>query len=274
MIRILLTSLMLATSLTSCNNAQQNKVHSTPPAKAATQQTIRTQTNEVNFNATDGQIVFADLYISSQGKSGPLIILFHQAGANGRGEYQNITTKLVARGYSVLQVDQRSGGNHFGNQNRTAQNRTVKARGKATTYCPAYADMEGALSYVKTNGFSGARFAWGSSYSAALSLKLAGEHGDDLAGVLSFSPASGSGMGACAANQFIPHVKIPALGLRPRSEMNENGQAQKALYDIQGLSYFISEDGVHGASMLDPNRAKGDVAPTWKAVYAFLEAHK
>ena len=218
----------------------------------------------VQFPAADGGIVYADLY---KDDNAPLIILFHQAGSNGRGEYQNIIPKLRAKNYNLLVVDQRSGGSYYGSENRT-----VKARGSKTKYCAAYADMEGALVYARTKT-KGKIFAWGSSYSAALVLKLASDHGDDLAGVLSFSPATGQAMGACNANNFIKDVHIPALGLRPDSEMGD-GAAQKQMYESQGLEYFVAIDGVHGSSMLDPNRAKGNTEPTWQAVLTFLQKNK
>jgi len=75
-------------------------------------------------------------------------------------------------------------------------------------------------------------------------------------------------------NDFIGDVNIPALGLRPDSEMGKGGQAQRELYKAQGLNYFVAKDGVHGSSMLVPSRAKGDVKPTWNAVFAFLDKHK
>ena len=223
----------------------------------------------VTFPASDGETVHADLHDNVHNEAQPVVILFHQTGANGLSEYKSITPKLKAKGYTVLQVDQRSGGSQFGGENRT-----VKARGGKTEYCEAYLDMEGALSYVKTNFPNVPIYAWGSSYSAALVLKLASEHGDDLAGVLSFSPATGRAMGECNANNFISSVSIPALGIRPDSEMGKGGQAQKALYDAQGLDYFVAKDGVHGSSMLDPSRAKGDTAPTWDVVWAFLDTYK
>ena len=58
--------------------------------------------------------------------------------ANTRAYFPN----LKAKGYGVLLVDQRSGGGHYGSENRT-----VKARDGKTKYCAAYADMEGALSF-------------------------------------------------------------------------------------------------------------------------------
>ncbi len=239
------------------------------------------QSTEVNFTASDGGTIYADLLfsepvpgqVSEQNESQPFIVLFHQAGSNGRGEYASIIPKLRAKGYNLLVVDQRSGGGYFGHENRT-----VKARGGKTKYCAAYPDMEAALSYAQTKSGGGKVFAWGSSYSAALVLKLASVHGDGLAGVLSFSPATGRAMGACNANNFIADVTIPALGLRPESEMgndiNKGGQKQRELYTEQGLDYYVAKDGVHGSSMLDPSRAKGDVEPTWATVWAFLDKHK
>ena len=81
-------------------------------------------------------------------------------------------------------------------------------------------------------------------------------------------------MGECNANNFITGVHIPALGIRPDSEMGEGGLTQKAMYIKQGLQYFVAEKGVHGSSMLDPSRAHGDVEPTWEAVWAFFDQNK
>lgn len=245
--------------------AQQSEIE---PVSAQLDLDTSNKITEINFKAADGGTVYADLHVADQDETAPFIILFHQAGSNGRGEYANIIPKLTDKGYSILVVDQRSGGGYFGSENRT-----VKARGGKTTYCEAYPDMEAALSYAK-NKRGGKVFAWGSSYSAALVLKLASEHGEDLVGVLSFSPATGKGMGACAANNFIAEVKIPALGLRPDSEMGKNGQKQRQMFKDRGLEYYVAKGGVHGSSMLDPARANGDVDPTWKAVSAFLNKHK
>lgn len=259
---------ILAIGLTACN---AQTVQSTEAAQNNAEPTIMAtaQPADVTFTATDGGTVYADLHISSHNEAQPFIVLFHQAGSNGRGEYASIIPKLTAKGYSLLVVDQRSGGGYYGSENRT-----VKARGGKTTYCEAYPDMEAALSYAKTKSGNSKIFAWGSSYSAALVLKLASQHGDDLAGVLSFSPATGGAMGVCNANNFIAGVNIPALGIRPDSEMGKGGQAQRALYTAKGLDYYVSKDGVHGSSMLDPSRAKGDVEPTWAAVFAFVNKHK
>lgn len=229
---------------------------------------IAVDATQISFPAADGAVVYADLLTSEAGKSAPLILLFHQAGANGRAEYASIIPKLRMRGYNLLVVDQRSGGAHFGGENRT-----VKARGNSTKYCAAYPDLEGALDYANAQGFRGARFAWGSSYSAGLVLKLAAEHGSELTGVLAFSPANGAAMGDCSANNYIADIDIPAIGFRPASEMNAARKAQRALFEAGGHDFYLAANGVHGSSMLDPARAHGDVNETWDAVWAFLDAH-
>ena len=74
---------------------------------------------EVQFNTDDGITVFGDLYASIEGKSAPIILLFHQAGGDARGEYTGIAYRLLENGYNILAIDQRSGGNRFGGVNRT-----------------------------------------------------------------------------------------------------------------------------------------------------------
>lgn len=225
------------------------------------------QGQQISFAADDGVTVYADLYRADEGKSAPLVMLFHQAGSNAQGEYGTIIPRLTALGLNVLAVDQRSGGSYFG-----ASNRTVDALGHSTKYCAAYPDMEAALQYAIDNDFTGPRFAWGSSYSAALALKLGGEHKDDLTAVLSFSPGSGGAMGACNANNYLDSVAVPVLALSPRSEMRGR-KKQFATLKARGFQTFVAENGVHGSSMLVEARTKSDTSITWDTVIGFLKLH-
>ena len=68
----------------------------------------------VIFEAADGVTLYGDLYIGPEGKAGPLILAFHQGGGDARGEYGAIAPRLVQFGYSVLTIDQRSGGERLG----------------------------------------------------------------------------------------------------------------------------------------------------------------
>ena len=222
---------------------------------------------EVRFVAADGVQVFAELKPVPAGKTAPMILLFHQAGSNGRGEYGPIIPRLNALGFNVLALDQRSGGSYYGSANRT-----VRALGHSTRFCAAYADMEAALRYVLDQGFTGPRLAWGSSYSAALVLRMADEHAGDLTAVLSFSPGSGRAMGPCNANHYVDDIKVPVLALSPRSEMSSRTRQFERLR-AHGAQTFVAEHGVHGSSMLVEARTHADTSATWAAVTALLQEH-
>ncbi len=222
---------------------------------------------EVVFKAADGVEVFGDLYESPQGKSAPAVLLFHQAGANARAEYASIIPVLREQGYTVLAIDQRSGGARLGGINRTVDHRG----GRVTGYCEAYPDLEAALRFLLDSGFSGPRVAWGSSYSAGLVIRLGVDHAGELAGVLAFSPAAGGPMKKCSPNDVIAKLKIPALILRPESEMKyESVRDQLEAFRRAGKRTYVAKNGVHGSSMLNPGRVKGEVGATWKVVLEFL----
>ena len=69
---------------------------------------------EISFVTTDGVTVHGDLYMAGPDKAAPLILLFHQAGGDSRGEYGPIIPRLLKNGYNVMGMDQRVGGNRFG----------------------------------------------------------------------------------------------------------------------------------------------------------------
>ncbi len=221
---------------------------------------------EVRFAAADGLEVYADLHRAEAGGDAPLIILFHQAGGSARGEYGPIIPRLVAAGYHVLAIDQRSGGDRF-----TLPNRTAAGVEGEVGYCDAYPDLEAALTYAESTDLTGPRVVWGSSYSAGLVFKLGAEHADEVAAVLGFSPASGEPMAGCDPADSLAGLKAPTLALRPQQEA-ENGavQAQIEAFKGAGIEVYIADPGTHGSSMLVPERAGGDTEPTWEVVLAFL----
>ncbi|HKI83279.1 MAG TPA: alpha/beta fold hydrolase, partial [Candidatus Krumholzibacteria bacterium] len=154
---------------------------------------------ELRFTAADGVTVYAEVHWLQDDHQGPLILLFHQAGASERGEYGPIIPRLLERGFSVLAVDQRSGGDRFGGTNRTVQNLSEQ---REYSYCDAYPDLEAALAWAIEHDEHGPIIAWGSSYSAGLVFRLAAEHPEELSGVLAFSPASGPAMGDCSPEHY------------------------------------------------------------------------
>lgn len=223
---------------------------------------------EVHTVAHDGVVVFGDHYRPSW-PGARTVLLFHQAGGDARGEYTNIARRLVKEGYEVIAWDARSGGERFGESNRTV---IAQAADEPPGYCAAYPDLEAALQYAKIHAGGGPILAVGSSYSAALVIRLAAEHGDDLAGVAAFSPASSPAMGDCDTAKWLPKVEgTPVLAFRPAREAEmETVKAQSRQMADKDVEIFIAEEAAHGASMLEADRNEGDVEATWARFLTFL----
>ncbi len=187
--RLLCFVLLVALGTQGCNqraetqNQEGGRSNSDVTESATQTETVKLDTT-LEFLSGDGLAITADVRITHE-KTAPLIVLFHQAGWS-RGEYQEIIPRLATLGFNCMAIDQRSGDAVNGVQNQTHQRAT--AAGKSTTYLDAYQDLEAAMQYAKANYAQGKLIAWGSSYSAALVIKLASQHGDVVDGVLSFSP--------------------------------------------------------------------------------------
>ncbi len=221
----------------------------------------------VQFQTADGVTVWGDLYLADAPPSAPVILLFHQGGGDARGEYGPLVGRLLHSGFHAFAIDQRRGGSLLGGTNRTA----AALEGRSFTYCDAYADLEAAFSYVGDLGLTGKRVVWGSSYSAALALKLAAEHGEEVAAVLAFSPASGEPMAGCEPASFVDRLSVPALALRPIDEMEiERVQAQLESFAASGLETYVADPGVHGSSMLNPARVGAPTSDVWTVVLEFV----
>jgi pimeloyl-ACP methyl ester carboxylesterase len=227
------------------------------------------QADEVTFETADGIRLFADLQTAAGGRSAPTIMLFHQAGGDARGEYGEIAARLLANGYNVIAVDQRSGGDRFGGMNRTVEQLGDAAFG----YCEVYPDLEATLGYLLSAGFDGPLAAWGSSYSAALVFQLAAKHAGDISAVLGFSPASGEPLAGCEPETWLEGLSVPALALRPRSEYEiDSVRAQLERFAAAGVQTYVADPGVHGSSMLDDERSGGSTEAAWSVVLGFLDA--
>lgn len=225
-------------------------------------------TREVSFVTADGITIHGDLYLASESMSAPLILLFHQAGSDARGEYGPLVERLLERGYHALATDQRNGGDRLGGVNRTI----AALEGREFTYCEGYPDLAAALTWAKEEGFTGPRAAWGSSYSAALVFRLAFDNPDDLAAILAFSPASGPPMEGCNPETWAADLPVPALALRPAAEVEyDSVREQLERLEKLGLQTFVADPGVHGSSMLNADRVEGDPGKTWDVVLAFLQ---
>lgn len=138
----------------------------------------------ISFPSEDGVVIEADLYLGHP-KTAPIIVLFHQAGWS-RGEYREIAPKLVALGFNALAIDARSGRAINKVKNETA--RRARAQKKGTNYVDALPDLRAALRHARAKYTTSKVIAWGSSYSSALVLYLAGAEPALADATLSFAP--------------------------------------------------------------------------------------
>ena len=138
----------------------------------------------ITFDSANDLKVTADLYMAHD-NTAPFIVLCHQAGWS-RGEYREIAPKLNKLGFNCMAIDQRSGGgvNDIKNESMKA----AKAKKLGTEFTDAEADMIRALEHARSSYAQGQVILWGSSYSAALSLRIAGENPELVDGVMAFAP--------------------------------------------------------------------------------------
>jgi dienelactone hydrolase len=227
------------------------------------------KTEEVSFETSDGVQVYGDIYRSADGDNAPVILLFHQAGGDARGEYTNIAIRLMENGYNVLAIDQRVGGDRFGGGNRTM----AGLDGQEFGYCDVYPDLEAALNYMRAQGFGGPLALWGSSYSAALVFQLGVKNSDQVSAVLGFSPSSGAPLADCSLLPYLVQLELPTLALRPQREFEvEYVQAQMKEFEAHGIQTYIANPGEHGSSMLNAERVGESTEATWTVVLKFLDA--
>jgi dienelactone hydrolase len=214
----------------------------------------------VSFPASDGITVYGDYYAGPSAE-GPVILAFHQADFN-RSEYRDIAPRLVKEGFSVLAIDQRSGGDYGGVENRTAK----ESKG-SWSYTDALPDLEAALKWAHEKHPQSKLIAWGSSYSASLAIVLASKQ-KDVAGVLAFSPGEYFD-GKPSVRAAAKNVTVPVF-------ITSRGDKEKVIAKLI-LEKLASKDktqfvpngiGVHGSSALLQPDGKSD--EYWRAVDAFL----
>ena len=146
---------------------------------------LASDSHTISFKSADDVLITADIYAPHTSNTTPVIVLFHQAGSS-RGEYNEIAPGLNKRGFNCIAVDLRSGDYSRGKDNETTM-RASKA-GLATSYIDALPDIIATLQYANKHYSNSKVIAWGSSYSASLVLKVAGDHPELVDGVLAFSP--------------------------------------------------------------------------------------
>lgn len=139
----------------------------------------------ITFPSEDGLTITADLYAPHESPETPFLILCHQARWS-RGEFLRIAPWLNQLGYNCMAVDLRAGKTILGIPNQTAQR--AEKENKNTACCAAEPDILAAVKYARKNHADAKIILVGSSYSASLALRIAGEHPDLIDGVAAFSP--------------------------------------------------------------------------------------
>ena len=222
----------------------------------------------VTFLSSDGIVITADVYMTAGDKKRPFIVLFHQAGWS-RGEYLEIAPRLNALGFNCMAVDLRSGDGVNSVQNETAKRASKK--GKGQSYVDAMPDIEAALKYARSHYADGKIIAWGSSYSAALALKVAGDRPELVDGVLSFSPGEyfgRSGKPATWIQDAAGKIKVPVFITSARGEKGSWSGIFGAIRSEKKTFYLPDTIGNHGSRALWAQFK--DSAGYWKAVESFL----
>jgi len=145
------------------------------------------------------------------------------------------------------------------------------AEGTPAAFCDAAADLAAALDWALSEGGAERVLVVGSSYSAALAVRLEADRPEAVTGVVAFSPASGGPMAACRARDRIDAVRTPVLVLRPGSEMERAlVQEQRDVLTAAGAEVRVVADGVHGASMLVDERTGHDMTEARAVVATWL----
>lgn len=216
--------------------------------------------DQIEIVGDDGVTVYGNTYFGDLDDSVPLVLLFHQGGSNGRGEYGQLALWLNENGFRAIAWDARAGGELYGATNRT---KDALPDGAPDQYCDAYSDLQAALAFVKKKKLAEKVVVWGSSYSAALVFRLAAENPENISAVFAFSPASGGPMVECRARKWVDQVSVPKIVIRPASEMErETSIEQQDILTSAGAEFLIVENGIHGSSMLLDERTDRDMSAT------------
>ena len=226
----------------------------------------------LTFPSKDGLQITVDTYITRVDKR-PLIVLFHQAGWS-RGEYKEIAPKLNDLGFNAIAVDLRSGEKINGVENETAK-RATKA-GRKTRYVDALQDVIATLEYARNLvGDKTKVVAWGSSYSAALVLKAAGDRPDLVNAVLAFSPGEYFKKAGKPEDWIQQSARLFTRAVFITSSKSEK-KRWKPIFDVikskKKIGFVPETKGQHGSRALWDKYDDSDAY--WVAVKRFLRTLK
>lgn len=226
--------------------------------------TVGAAAEPVVLTAADGVKVYGEVWRAA-GPKPPVILAFHQAASN-HSEYQSIAPRLAAAGFTVLGIDQRSGGDYFGDTNKT-----VGALGRSTGYEEALPDLAAALQWGKDNARGAPVLLWGSSYSAALVFVLAAQNPGIAAGILAFSPGEYLAKRR-AVRSAAEKVSVPVFVTQAREhgEVDVSRNVLRSVASEEKTQFVPTKGAAHGSSTLRPDVNPEGAEETWQAVLKFL----
>ena len=228
--------------------------------------------HNINFKSADDLLITADRYTPHTTDTTPLIMLFHQAGSS-RGEYNEIAPRLNKLGFNCIAVDLRSGEYSRGKDNETAI--AAGKRGLPTSYADALPDIIAALHYAQKHYSNSRIIAWGSSYSASLVIKVAGDQPQLLDGLLAFSPGeyfSHLGKSKTWIRDSAKKIKAPTFITSSKNEAADWSPIYDVINSTIRHSFIPETAGKHGSKALWKKYA--DSPAYWDAVTEFLDDFK
>lgn len=229
---------------------------------------------QVEFDSADGLKITADLYKAHDDKATPFIVLCHQANWS-RGEYREIAPKLNKMGFNCVAIDQRSGKQTPANKVDNETTKRAAAAGKDVGFTDAEQDMVAAVKWAKKNHASGKVVLWGSSYSSALALKIAGDNPDMIDGVLAFAPGEYFGRFGKPQDYVTSSakkIKVPSFITSAKNEKKSWSGIHEAIPGDKKVSFLPKTKGNHGSRALWEEF--GDHKDYWKEVKGFLKQFK
>lgn len=216
---------------------------------------------KITFPSKDGLTITADVYESKSEKN-PWILMCHQAGFS-RGEYTEAASVLKARGFNCMAIDQRSGKQANGVLNETA--RRAKEKNLPMEYADAEQDILAAIDYLYGK-YKEPVILFGSSYSASLALKIAGDN-KKISKVVAFSP--GEYIEGISFADAAGRIKKPVFVTSSKAEAEMVKELVKGI-DPDKLTQFIPEqEGDHGSKVLWEKYQNHK--EYWEALLKFLE---
>ncbi len=223
------------------------------------------QKKKIEFKSLDGLLITADLYFNGDTNK-KFILLFHQA-ASSRGEYNKTALQLYKMGFNSMAIDQRSGQEINRIVNQTAK-RAFKKNFK-THYLSAEMDISSAIEYAKKKLKVKRLLLWGSSYSASLVLKIAGEAKYKYTGVVAFSPGEYFGKSNFITN-YAQKIQVPVWITCAKREIKRTRKLFNVIPSKKKIFFQPKNQGAHGSKALWKNNP--GYKQYRKSLYRFLRS--